>query len=260
MTTDLVGQKTFLNLRQLSLLHSNYPALLMKTCRLIVAVLLFNVGLSGASEISKAQEKMSADSSIANKKAGTLTLSGNARYADQNLQLAAHKITMFDDKKSPARLEVTGNPLSLLQNTSEYALNANTEALTYHPEQQQVSLATNTLLQLDLTEGEKVIIAAELIDYHFDNSQSLSPLNLTASGTPVKLNLIELDGSEIEASSESIHYTSSNGIITMEKNISFRYQGNLVRAEKLIYNLIDKTWEVPKVENKRFEIIKNSLR
>ena len=79
---------------------------------------------------------------------------------------------------------------------------------------------------------------------------------MTATGSPLEFYYKQNDAEAIHAQAGHIEFNSEKGQVVLKEAVQFNLASDTVKAEKILYNIKTDVWEIPKIENKRIEIIK----
>ncbi len=248
--------------------------MLNKTCRahltavLLLPLLLANIA-AGAQKptvtLKNNEEQLSADYSEGNRRKGTVVYSGNVDYRNADLNLKANTLSMKNKSTRGKEIVAQGAPLTILQNDTNYSVDAKADTLHYYPDQQKIVLSKNIQLQLKQNNQYQLNISANHVNYFYQSksaknpSNKLQPLKLEAQGNRVTLIAIEnKEQRQFTAQAQKILYDYQSQTLTFENQVEFREQEDVIKAHQLIYNLKTQSWQIPPAKNKRFEITNES--
>lgn len=228
----------------------------MKYC--FYLVLLLTHGLSFASELKTCQTaSFSAESSSGSGRLGEMVHRGNVVYCDPEVAFTADKLTVRRTENQQSMFEGLGNPIQMQQRNESFSIVAQAQTFTYQSIEQLFYFQDKVKINL-ASRDSQLSIKSSNVSYQFQNTNQPLPDALNASGDPVTILITGENRSPLEATASQLSYQHQSGILTLEGNVTFNQAGNRITAEKLIYNSIDQTWQVPPIKNKRIEIIKNS--
>ena len=144
------------------------------------------------------------------------------------------------------------------QRNDSFHLTAKSDISEYKPQQSSVDFNGAVNIKLINTDNSQTAIEADQLIYQFQNTDTdeLTPVYFQAKGTPAKFQFSRQNDTEVIASAEYIEYSFEQQILTLTGNIRFSQGESLIKAEKLIYNVTNQSWEVPQMDNQRLEIIK----
>ncbi|WP_144391465.1 LptA/OstA family protein [Pleionea sediminis] len=201
------------------------------------------------------QSKLTADSLSGSRVDGVIVHRGNVNYCDPNAAFSADNLTLRRQKDN-VEMHAEGTPVKMNQTSTEFKLNVNASSVNYEPQKLQFSFFDNVKLNLEST-AQNFSVSGRQLQYQFQKDEKLKPASMRASGTPLKLELNN-QTEKLSAEAKHLNFDYQSNSLTLEGDVRFLQAGDLIKAEKLIYNTKDKSWEVPSIKNKRIEIIKKS--
>lgn len=214
-------------------------------------------GLSISSDLKHCKTaSFSAESSSGSGRLGEMIHRGNVVYCDQQVAFSADQLTVkrTDDQRSI--FEGVGNPIRMQQRNESFSIDAKAQKFSYRSNEQLFNFENKVEIDL-VSRDNKLMIKSTQVSYQFQNTDQTLPDALNASGDPLSILITGENRAPLEATASQLSYQHQTGTLTLQGKVTFNQAGNQIKAEKLIYNSIDQTWQVPPIKNKRIEIIKN---
>jgi len=187
---------------------------------------------------------------------GLMIHKGNVSYCDTKIALLADELKIQRQQDNSSILTAQGKPVFISQQSDVFSFDAESRTTEYRPNAKSLNFVDNVTLNLKTPE-QKIIIKTDRLAYTFKDKDTLEPEALNAAGSPIQLTLSGQDSKGLEATAQHLKYSYDSGIFTLSGNVEFKQAGDIILAEKLIYNTVNKSWEVPAIQDKRIEIIKN---
>ncbi len=223
----------------------------------VYLILLLIHGLSAASELKRCKSaSFSAESSSGSGRLGEMIHRGNVVYCDPQVAFAADKLTVRRTDNQHSLFEGMGDPIRMQQRNESFSIDAKAQQFSYQSNDQLFYFQDRVEINL-ASRANQLTIKSTQVSYLFRNTDEPLPDALNASGDPVSILITGENRAPLKATASQLSYQHQTGILTLQGKVTFNQAGNQIKAEKLIYNSIEQTWQVPPIKNKRIEIIKN---
>jgi len=226
-------------------------------CKWILIFIMASPTLANAQPAQCNNESLTADSSKGMRQQGIIQHTGNVIFCNKTLHLAADELVLKQTRQQQT-YTAKGDPVVINQRNDSFYLTAKSDISEYKPQQSSVDFSGTVNIKLINTDNSQTAIEADQLIYQFQNTDTdeLTPVYFQAKGTPAKFQFSRQNDTEVIASAEYIEYSFEQQILTLTGNIRFSQGESLIKAEKLIYNVTNQSWEVPQMDNQRLEIIK----
>lgn len=202
--------------------------------------------------------KINGDSSSWDIAKSLMTYSGNANFSYNNLSMSGEKIILQRQSKNSHSINkdevvtVTGQParLSQLAAVDKDSAQLTSKNIVYQVGSQNISANTQVHLTLVNQLQETLDIKSHSLSLNQQNE-----LKVIAKGSPLKLIVKQHQQAPINAEAKELNFDKKTGIFILNGDVVLTSDTETMKAEKMIYDMNNKKFEMPKSPNKQVEII-----
>ena len=216
-------------------------------------VVYFALVMSGTSFVYGAETKWSMDGDSAKHDLGKkiFRYHGNARFENDLYLIQGESLESIQPGNLNKRqVTITGLPAKVVRKSDEQGkLTLSAEEINFQAKSKNLNATRNIVLNLKNIDGSLKLEGENLLIK--DSAKGL----ISVEGAPGKLVLMQSDGSTIDATALKIEFEQSSQIFTLHGNVVLKTERESISAAKIIYDMKNKTLEIPKVPNKRVEMI-----
>jgi len=223
----------------------------MKTNRLLIASLItvFSSAISvKAEEVSWLIDGDSAKHDLGKK---IVRYVGNARFENKFYLIKGDSLESLQSDNTKGRyVKVAGSPATVVRKSeTKGKLSLSAEQIDYQERNRNLTGNKNVQVDLETTNG-----SLKLKGSFLQIVESVEGL-IAMQGAPAQLMLNQTDGSAIEATAKIVEFDQSNQIFTIQGDVVLKTERESISAGKIIYDMKNKTLEIPKIPNQRAKMI-----
>lgn len=199
--------------------------------------------------------KINGDSSSWDIAKSLMTYSGNANFAYNNLLMSGEKITLQRKAKKNKKnqvIKVNGHPAKLTQlaTPKSDSTKLTSKNIVYQFGSQEILAESDVHLMVTNNLQETLDIKSNFLSLNQENE-----LKVLAKGSPLKLTVKQNQQAPINAQAEELSFDKKTGIFILNGSVVLTSETETMKAEKMIYDMHSKKFEMPKSPNKQVEII-----
>ncbi len=240
-----------------------------KILRLLIGLMLMTitsiyaeVQAESLNSQSDAKFTLTADGSRGNKVNNLTEYYGNVHYLSPQFELNADKLSVKAPENKGRTLVAEGSPATLTQLSNLQHMKLLAQEIRFNEQENSLRVKNIDGLNATINQSANILLIADSMEYRFSAQPKVEPLFLTASGQPLSFQITTINSSDENAkevkklTAKELNINYQSGVAILEGDVTLRQAGELIRAEKIIFDLNDQTWEIPASTNQRIEVIK----